>query len=131
MGSHMSDHTEMVTTHLAHQVQQQLGPNCPCCGFPMRVPRGRKALANYVGRDRRTIAHDFPVGRGGSAKVWVYACRGCNQEQGDLTFWLWAKVLDRAGDPRAGRVYKLAAIIQRYRKAYKEARTNVDFAVED
>lgn len=122
MNNGMTDLLEAQTSRLALAVQQAFGPNCPCCGRPMRVPRGRKDKQRYNGRDRRTIAHDFPVARGGSQKVWVYACRGCNSDQGDMTFWLWAKYLARVGDERAGRVFRLAQIIYTHKKEFKDAR---------
>lgn len=122
MANGMTDLLEAQTSRLALAVQQRFGPNCPCCGHPMHVPRGRKDRQRYVGRDRRTIAHDFPVGNGGSYKVWVYACRGCNSDQGDMTFWLWARYLARYGDPRAERVFALARFIRDFRKGYSDAR---------
>lgn len=127
MSKRITDRAELATSGLAIAAEKEFGPHCPCCGHPMKVPRGRKALANCNDRDRRTIAHDFPVGSGGSQKVWVYACRGCNSDQGMRTFWLWANALDKAGDRRAERVYALARFIRSYRIAYREARDNGHF----
>lgn len=120
MTNSMTDLLEAQTSRLALAVRAAFGPACPCCGHAMRVPKGRKEKRDYTGRDRRTIAHDFPVGNGGSYKVWVYACRGCNSDQGDLNFFLWARWLERHGDPRAEKVYRLARFIKDNRRALKE-----------
>lgn len=126
MKTGMTDVLVSQTSALALAVRERFGPNCPCCGYPMRVPRGRREKQRYNGRDRQTIAHDWPTGNGGSFKVWVYACHGCNNDQGDMTFWLWARYLLRQGDPRARRVFALADFIRDHRKNRREAQGNAD-----
>lgn len=61
-----------------------------------------------------SIAHNIAVGYGGNPEVWVYACRGCNQDQGDRSFTQWANVLTREGDRRASHVRALAVFIDNW-----------------
>lgn len=100
-------------SHLAHIVGEMNGSRCPCCKHPMVTPR-KKNLANVQRRDRKTVAHNAATSFGGDDTVWVYACNGCNNDQGNRTFRSWSQHLDRLGDPRAANVRQLAAIVETY-----------------
>jgi hypothetical protein len=102
---------------LANAVENHFGKDrCPCCRHMMVVPRGRKQAANSR-RDRRTMAHlnarwlDEAKGR---QRVWIYACRGCNADQGHFDFKGWMHPLKHAGDPRAAFVAELIAFLDKW-----------------
>lgn len=95
----------------ADEVDHEHRGRCPCCGHPMVRPR-RDNPTNSRRRDRRSIAHNEPVGYGGDPTVWVYACQGCNADQGTLSFRAWSFQLHRRSDARAGAVAALADRIE-------------------
>lgn len=109
---------------LADSVWQAHGQRCPCCRYPMLTPRKHNAL-NIRRRDRITVAHDRPVGFGGDATVWVFACQGCNSDQGNRTFRGWSIVLEREGDRRAAFVADLADRIDIYMRGKDNGHGNV------
>lgn len=100
---------------LATRMQLIYRMRCPCCRHPMVTPR-KKNITSVKRRDRMTVAHDRAVGLGGDDEVWVFACQGCNSEQGSRTFRMWASVLERAQDRRAAFVAELADHIDAYLK---------------
>lgn len=106
---------------LATRVQLLHGSRCPCCRYPMVSPR-RKNAASVKRRDRMTVAHDRAVGFGGSDEVWVYACQGCNSDQGVRSFRQWSHVLERLADRRAVFVAELADVVDAYLKEKNRAR---------
>lgn len=113
---------------LATQVQITHGSRCPCCGHPMVNPR-KSNTANQKRRDRMTVAHNVPVGRGGNDTIWVYACNGCNNDQGQLTFRQWSLALKFKEDRRAPLVAALADIVETYLREKSRARySSVRFA---
>lgn len=97
------------------------GRHCPCCGVPFR----RKAIKPYVPtpRDEKTRGHVDPVARGGAQSVWLYICRGCNNDQGCLSFAGFARMLLLAGDRRAERVVEVARFVQPWRSINREVTT--------
>lgn len=98
---------------LADRARAMFGARCPCCGNPMHEGRVRKRNAAAQNRrDRASVAHDIPVSMGGNPAVWVWACRGCNNDQGAMSFRFWARRLELDGDPRAERVRALAAFVE-------------------
>lgn len=103
---------EMRTFHtdLAVEVEKKFGSLCPCCRNPMVRPRKRNDT-NRRRRDKISVAHDHAVSNGGSPQRWVYACQGCNTDQGSRSFKVWAASLRHADDRRAGFVAELADII--------------------
>lgn len=104
---------EMQVFHaeLANRVRVVHGKRCPCCARVM-VPPGR--TKQKARRDLRTVAHDLAVGYGGDPTVWVFACFGCNHDQGMLTFRLWSQRLRMRGDERAGAVAALADMVEKF-----------------
>lgn len=110
---------------LATQVRAIHGSRCPCCGHPMVNPR-RNNIQNQRRRDRQTVAHNVPVG---NDTVWVYACNGCNYDQGQLTFRQWSLALKFKDDRRAPLVAALADIVETYLREKSRARySSVRFA---
>lgn len=114
-GNRIATNLEMRIFHsdLAVAAQKHFGANCPCCRYPMVKPRKRNE-ANRRRRDKITVAHDRGVSDGGNPERWVYACQGCNTDQGMRTFKAWSLALQHAGDRRAGFVAELAAFIYQY-----------------
>ncbi len=100
---------------LAIAVEKAHRSRCPCCGNPMVTAR-RRNLQSKKRRDLKSVAHDAPHNLGGDATVWVYACRGCNSDQGPRTFRQWAGLLTLRQDPRAAMVAALADYIERYQE---------------
>lgn len=101
---------------LAQAAERFFGHNkCPCCGCHMVTPR-KKSQQELNRRDRRTIAHVSRNFDNGVYRPWVYACRGCNNDQGPATFKTWAYRLEKEGDPRAERVAALALFIDNWPK---------------
>lgn len=114
-GNRIATNLEMRIFHsdLAVAAQQRFGQICPCCRHPMVKPRKRNE-ANRRRRDKITVAHDRGVGDGGNPERWVYACQGCNTDQGARPFKMWAEALRYAGDRRAVFVAELAEFIYQY-----------------
>lgn len=113
-----SDAETKLNSALAHAVRARFGPRCPCCGNPMHDGRVRKKNARAQNRrDRASVAHDVPVSMGGNVALWVWACRGCNNDQGAMAFAFWAIRLELDGDPRAARVAELAEFIRQWAEA--------------
>lgn len=90
------------------------GRHCPCCGVPFR----RKAIRpnRPTPRDEKTRGHVDAVALGGDQKVWLHICRGCNNDQGSLSFAGFARMLLLRGDRRAERVVEVARFVQPWRK---------------
>lgn len=102
---------------LADAARKHLGPRCPCCRKPMVKPR-KKNPHNMRRRDQPTVAHHIATSMSGNPVVWVYACAGCNSEQGQRNFVQWANDLDRKGDERAGYVRRLAGFVEAWCERY-------------
>lgn len=101
---------------LAHAVRIRTGGSgtrCPCCNNPMQQYR-KSVLRNKTPRDYPTVAHNFPTALGGNPVVWVYACHGCNNDQGAMPLLGWGLKLQRRGDPRGDRVVELALFIEKW-----------------
>lgn len=98
---------------LADRARRIYRDRCPCCLNPMVNPR-RNNVANVKRRDRQTVAHNVPTGYGGDDTIWVYACNGCNYDQGQLTFRQWSIALKYREDKRAPNVAALADIVEAY-----------------
>lgn len=110
-------HRALRTFHcsLANDVKEVMGSRCPCCGNPMTASRSRRRnAASENRRDRASLAHNVAIGLGGNPEVWIWACRGCNMDQGHRSFAHWAKHLASTGDPRAERVDLLARVIKKW-----------------
>lgn len=103
---------------LPDAVRQQFGKGCPCCGTSFHrktVKRFQPTPANHA-----TVAHDFPVARGGDRRQWFWGCCRCNNDQGVLDLVTWARKLMYDDDPRHERVVALAVFLRRWVKALKE-----------
>ena len=104
---------------LAEAVTAEFGTRCPCCGDAMLHGRPRKKNATAQNRrDRASVAHDVPVSMGGNPALWLWACRGCNSDQGAMSFLSWSCRLALDGDGRAERVGRLAAFIEAWTAAH-------------
>lgn len=98
---------------------QRWGNACPCCMRPMqrgRVKRGQAPPSNH-----RTVGHDQSVARGGDARVWVWQCLQCNNDQGVLDFVTWWRKLERSGDWRAINVQELVAFVAAWHQQRRQA----------
>lgn len=58
----------------------------------------------------RTRAHLVAQARGG--RMWVWACRRCNMDQGLMSLSEWAARLGRENDPRFPRVVRLVSDLE-------------------
>jgi len=102
--------------NLASACERFFGRNkCPCCGNHMVEPR-KKSQQELNRRDRRTVAHTCSNNDTGAYRRWIYACRGCNNDQGWRTFHAWAYYLRKQGDPRADRVDQLVIFLDNWDK---------------
>jgi len=98
---------------LPEAAREVFGPRrCPCCDIYMTRTPAKRFQSNPVTYE--TIGHDFSVARGGDARVWVFMCLRCNNEQGMLDLVTWARKLIHYEDPRAERVTKLAVFIRQW-----------------
>lgn len=95
---------------LAEHVEARLGKKCPCCRYPMVKLRGRHG-GRTLRRDAKTVAHDT----GNNPTRWVYACYGCNNDQGALSFRAWSARLAYNGDRRAPFVAELASVVEAFK----------------
>lgn len=106
-------------TSLPEAVAHQFGSHkCPCCGVHMTRKPVRKFKRTPA--NQQTVAHDFPVGRGGDRAQWFWGCSRCNNDQGVLDLVTWARKLVYGDDPRTERVVALATFIRDWVKALKE-----------
>lgn len=58
----------------------------------------------------------------GVQRHWIYACRGCNADQGHYDFRGWLHPLKHSGDPRAVYVAELIAFLDNWRTLAPDAR---------
>lgn len=85
---------------------------CPCCRNHMEMGRPRRRnAAEQNRRDRATVGHDIAQSMNGNPMVWVWICRGCNQDQGSSTFEMFANRLKHYKDERHGSVFELAQFV--------------------
>lgn len=94
---------------LHHQARLRWGKRCPCCDRVMT--KKRPCAGQPMPTDMETRGHDVAVARGGDINIWVTICWRCNNDQGELPFFVWARKLRLSGDPREKRVEALALFI--------------------